>query len=177
MKVITPGHKYAVFNMHDPDKYQFLQFIHKEPDPANPSQLRLVADGTTNEEVMAVLIDRLESLNAKMPCVENQVALANIRGALTVLNARTKKRQQQGIEGTAIPLGQKPTVSFRGPTGAAVEIPAPAPEPPMGGQVPVDLGDALVDTADTLNIQDEPLDQTDPQDEALDEPKAGPEPL
>lgn len=101
MKVLTPGHKYALANHADPGACQIIQFIEKEPDPMNPGGLALVNDGTTNEELLRVLIDRLQFLNQKMPCRENSIAITHCEDALLRLESRTAQRAARGVEGTA----------------------------------------------------------------------------
>lgn len=59
----------------------------------------LVYEGTTNEEVLEVLIHRLSALNEKFPCSENMVAISALGGALTSLQERTLRRVAQGVEG------------------------------------------------------------------------------
>jgi len=101
MKVITPGHSYELRNFEQdlPELNQHLQFIHKEPVPDNPTVLRTVSDGTTNEEVLRVLIDRCQFLNAKFPCRENAIAITKLQEALFWLEERTRGRLARGVEG------------------------------------------------------------------------------
>lgn len=63
----------------------------------------LVYDGTTNEQVIEVLLHRITGLNEKFPCFENEMALEQLKTALYWLNARTKKRVAQGVEGQDLP--------------------------------------------------------------------------
>jgi hypothetical protein len=124
MKVVTPGHKYELDHF---ESYglpgcavQTLQFIEKRQptqeeinadlpsvmpgtgaDIAYANRMRLVNDGTTNEEVLAVLIDRIQFLNSKFPCRENAIALTHIETALLWLNKRTADRKARGVEGKA----------------------------------------------------------------------------
>jgi len=106
MKVLTPGHKYeldhfASFGL-EGVPVQTLQFIHKEPiDNAVPIAMRTVSDGTTNEEVLRVLIDRLQFLQTQAPCRENAIVLTKLEESLMWLNKRTADRQFRGVEGTA----------------------------------------------------------------------------
>lgn len=59
MKILTPGHCYELASFEDPAAPgQVLQFIEKAPVPGHGSALQTVQDGTTNEEVLAVLADR-----------------------------------------------------------------------------------------------------------------------
>lgn len=101
MKIITPGHTYELANFESKETSQVLQFIHKEPDPLDPTPgaLRTVADGTTNEEVLAVLIDRLKFQNNKFPCRENEIAVTKLFEAAMWLDKRTADRKARNVEG------------------------------------------------------------------------------
>lgn len=122
MKILTEGHRYELANFENPEKPgQVLQFIEKKKE-VNPeeeskyiqdpelharyingiSKLVTVNDGTTNEEVLAVLIDRLHGLNFKFPCRENSIAITHIETALLWLNKRTADRKARNVEGKAL---------------------------------------------------------------------------
>lgn len=60
-------------------------------------------DGVTNEEVLKVLIHRLNKLNEKLSCPENRLAINHLMSALTLLNARTSDRVGRHVEGTNNP--------------------------------------------------------------------------
>ena len=96
----TPGHRYHLFNQEDTD-YQTLQFVEKIPKLPGSVELETYRDGTTNEEVIAVLIDRINFLNKKFPCRENSIALTHIETALLWLNKRSADRINRRVEGTA----------------------------------------------------------------------------
>lgn len=115
MKVIVEGHAYELANFENPEtSSQGLQFIHKElklkdiseleehqilsPGPDN-FELVTVENGTTNEEVLAVLIDRMYFLNGKFPCKENSVAITHLETALLWLEKRTNDRKKRQVEG------------------------------------------------------------------------------
>jgi len=99
MKVKVPGHQYALSNFEDKDEEgQILQFIHKEPKQGT-TEMETIMDGTTNEEVIEVLIDRLNYLQAKFPCRENAIALTKLDEALLWLNKRTADRVKRNVEG------------------------------------------------------------------------------
>lgn len=106
MKILTPGHLYELSNFEEPDAPgQRLQFIQKEPvggdHPLAPNYtLRTVYDGTTNEEVLSMLIDRLRFLGNMVPCRENSLAITRCEEALMWLNKRTSDRKARGVEGT-----------------------------------------------------------------------------
>lgn len=98
MNVIVPGHKYDLDSF-EGSYGQELCFIHKEPVSEGSKELVTIQDGTTNEEVLAVLIDRLIFLNKKFPCRENSVAITHIETALLWLNHRTAQHKLRGVEG------------------------------------------------------------------------------
>lgn len=90
---LDQGHIYT-FNSRGGDlaETQYLRFMKK-------SGGELVYDGITNEQVLAALIHRLEYLNGQFPCRENMEAIRHLGMALHHLEARTKRRLSQGIEG------------------------------------------------------------------------------
>ena len=103
MKILTAGHRYELGNFEN--KYaagQIIQFIEKVPEAEGSTVLRTVSDGTTNEELLAVLIDRMNSLQAKFPCRENAVAITHFETGLLWLQARTANRVARGVEGKQI---------------------------------------------------------------------------
>jgi hypothetical protein len=57
-------------------------------------------NGLTNEALMAILIDRLQSFqDGPFPCEENAAALAHQEHALEWLKKRTRGREVRGVEG------------------------------------------------------------------------------
>ena len=104
MKTIIEGHRYELENFEAKDQPgQVIQFIEKIPTNIDgvtmPGALTTVNDGTTNEEVLAVLIDRMQSLQAKFPCRENAIATTHLETALLWLEKRTSDRKARGVEG------------------------------------------------------------------------------
>jgi hypothetical protein len=95
MKNIVKGHRYSLENFEGSEN-QILQFIHKE---FQHGELETVTDGTTNEEVLAVLIDRMEFLQSKFPCKENAIVITNLQESLMWLEKRTSDRKDRGVEG------------------------------------------------------------------------------
>ncbi|HEY1900744.1 MAG TPA: hypothetical protein VGG49_13230 [Steroidobacteraceae bacterium] len=58
-------------------------------------------NGITHEALLAILIDRLEAFQAgKFASTYNGEALVNLKNAQYALHARTKERQNRGVEGT-----------------------------------------------------------------------------
>lgn len=100
MKVIEPAHVYEVENFVDKNISQTITFLKKQPKEEGSTELELVHDGTTNEEVLSVILDRLQSGNAKVPSRETAIAITKIQEALMWLEQRTKDRLSRGVEGT-----------------------------------------------------------------------------
>jgi len=100
MKILVPGHRYVLDNFEDKQVAgQQLQFIHKEPIEQGNPKMTTISDGTTNEEVLAVLIDRMQFLQDRFPCRENAIVITNLEESLMWLNKRTADRLQRGVEG------------------------------------------------------------------------------
>jgi hypothetical protein len=58
-------------------------------------------NGITHEALLAILIDRLESFQrGAYACPENAATIFYLRTALDMLHARTKLRDERGVEGT-----------------------------------------------------------------------------
>jgi len=102
IRVINPGHKYELFQLEDPHRSapQEILFIKKEPRENDPEDLKLIHNGTSNEALMEVLIDRLQYLNSDMSCPENDIAIEALKIAHAAMIVRTQDRKQRGVEGT-----------------------------------------------------------------------------
>ena len=98
MTVLTEGHSYLLGNFENPDlEKQPLQFIHKE---TTDDGSKTIANRTTNEEVLRILIDRMYYLQKKQPCRENSIVITNLEESLMWLEKRTADRIARGVEGT-----------------------------------------------------------------------------
>lgn len=106
MKVLTEGHKYELDHFENfglPGvPVQTLQFIEKVPVSEGSTELKTVNDGTTNEEVLKVLINRMQYLNAKFPCRENAIVITKLEESLMWLEKRTADRVKRNVEGKQI---------------------------------------------------------------------------
>lgn len=92
IKVIDPGHAYEIASQTKISKL-VIAFVKGEKGH--------VHDGITNEDLLAVLIDRMEFLNeGKFHCIQNDEAIASLKSALTWLEARTADRIERDVEGT-----------------------------------------------------------------------------
>lgn len=100
MRVVDKGHTYALDKVEDPTRGIAVRFIKKQEEDG---ELITKQDGTTNEEVLRMMIHRLEYLQEKLPCEENEFALTGLRHALGALQLRQKKREKQEVEGTNQP--------------------------------------------------------------------------
>lgn len=102
MEVITEGHRYVAANFENNTEGQLIQFIQKEPIEPGSTELKTISDGTTNEELLAVLIDRISYLQGKFPCRENAIVITKLEESLMWLNKRTADRQKRNVEGKQI---------------------------------------------------------------------------
>lgn len=99
MKCLVEGHLYQLANFEGGIPEQKIQFIQKESTVANDGTLQTISDGTTNEEVLEMIIDRMKSLQAKFPCRENALAITKLEEALMWLEKRTEERKKRNVEG------------------------------------------------------------------------------
>lgn len=100
MKVLVEGHSYIAENFENKETGQVIDFIHKQPVLGTESgELITVKDGTTNEELIKILINRLQYQNSKFPCRENSIATTKLEEALLWLQKRTADRLERGVEG------------------------------------------------------------------------------
>ena len=67
MEIVKPGIEYRLHNFKSETEYQTVRFTEKTATGFNP--------GTTNEEVVSMLIDRLYALQNKNFSVENQCCI------------------------------------------------------------------------------------------------------
>lgn len=100
MKVKVEGHLYELSNFEQKNKKgQLLQFIQKTPKEEGSSELITFSDGTTNEEVLEVLINRIKYLQDKFPCRENAIVITKLEESLMWLEKRTNDRIKRNVEG------------------------------------------------------------------------------
>jgi len=87
MKAVDPGRIYRL------SAGNRLRFVQKEGG-------RILRNGTTNEEVIEVLIDRATEAYQRLPCRETIRALYCLREALAAFELRTARRASAHVEGT-----------------------------------------------------------------------------
>lgn len=93
MKAIIPGHYYELENFQGIGAAQLIRFTERNQVDGS------VIPGTTNEEVIRVLIDRMNFLQSQFPCRENALAVTKLEEALHWLHHRTADRVSRGVEG------------------------------------------------------------------------------
>ena len=94
MKVLDEGHKYALGYV---GEFENIEGI-LEVDFMKRIDGKMVSYGTTNEDVLEMLIDRMNYLQKKLPCRENAIVITKLEECLMWLNYRTQKRVDQNVE-------------------------------------------------------------------------------
>lgn len=93
MKCIDDCHNYELETFVEKDIMK-LQFYYL-------GETGLEIDGVTNEEVIKVLIHRINYLNnGEFRCRENSITITKLEEALMWLEKRTADRIDRGVEGT-----------------------------------------------------------------------------
>jgi len=100
MEVVKPGIEYRLHNFKSETDSQSIRFTEKEGGVYIP--------GTTNEEVVDMLIDRLYELQKKNFSVENQCCILLLKNVRTLFKKRlnrkidrvSKYQEQNGVERT-----------------------------------------------------------------------------
>ena len=95
------GHKYELASFEGGEP-QVIQFIEKEPLAEGSTEMKTVNDGTTNEEILEVLIDRCGHLQNKIPSRETALAITKMEEALMWFHRRTANRVKRNVEGKHI---------------------------------------------------------------------------
>ena len=104
VNIVEAGHTYELHNFQEKGSdqdvsTQTLHFIHKEPVSEGSTEFKTVQEGTTNEAVIEMLIDRLRFLDEKMPSEYNKKAISDLENAIGALYARTGDREKRDVEG------------------------------------------------------------------------------
>lgn len=90
MKVLHPGHRYELAHL-DGVRITTLQFVQRAP--LHPAQ-----EGTTCQEVLRALIDRVKVLDAERPWGGNTEILLMLRRALILFETRALIRKVEREE-------------------------------------------------------------------------------
>lgn len=121
MKILKPGSKYLAGSINGTndqeiifmDKQSNREFHEEEagqelPDyffkamGVEPDEVSTTQDGTSNEELLKIIIDRTETLNEKVQSDENSDAIYHMQQALEAFRRRTADRQSRGVQSTTV---------------------------------------------------------------------------
>jgi hypothetical protein len=91
INVVVPGHTYICHNFEN-QHGQTIDFIRKEPKEQGSTELVTCMEGTTNEAITEMLIDRMQYLQSKFPCRENAIVITKLEECLMWLEKRTADR-------------------------------------------------------------------------------------
>lgn len=90
-------HQYAVIPAMESDEDAFAA-VHFQNGPVKEVGI----NGCHNEDLLAIVIDRLECFQAgPFACDANHAAIVDLRSALKRLQQRTADRERRGVEGTS----------------------------------------------------------------------------
>jgi hypothetical protein len=99
-RYVVTGFNAATNPGHRPDAGQFAKVVLFQNGPVSING----ANGLTNEALLAIVADRLQSFQAgKFACGENEAALTHVRNAIETLHCRTRARMARMVEGTHTP--------------------------------------------------------------------------
>ena len=96
MRIVDEGYEYGLDSLEGTEQ-QALRF--KKTKEVG-GELITLHDGTSNEEVIKALINRLHFLNEWMYDSFNSEALIHLENALAALHARQGDRKARGVLGT-----------------------------------------------------------------------------
>lgn len=82
MKVITEGVEYELEGVGEPQRVKFL----------SKNSSGVFQEGTTNEEVVAMLIERLYYLNSKNKSAENATIILQLKSIRSLLKKRISRK-------------------------------------------------------------------------------------
>jgi hypothetical protein len=89
MRVIEPGHLYAVRNV-DGDGEQTIRFVRRRDNAGCPTNGR--QRGILGQELLRMLIDRTLYLAAEAPCAEDVQIVDGLRDCLRLYESRAARR-------------------------------------------------------------------------------------
>lgn len=89
MVAIEEGTEYRLFDFKSKESSQVIRFTSKDPITGD------YIPGTTNEEVIEMMIDRFIQLNKKHFSVENQMIIENLKHCRELSRKRLDKKKQR----------------------------------------------------------------------------------
>lgn len=89
MKILDAGHKFELLSIDGKHK-QVLQFLKRKGInyPGNTNAF----PGTTTQDVIHCLLNRMRYVQNQIPCVENEVVITNLQQCLLMLETRAANR-------------------------------------------------------------------------------------
>ncbi len=103
MKILEIGYKYKLDNFNQESESQVISFVRREID-SETGELKTFNNGITNEEVIFMLLNRINYLDNKLPCEENKQVIGLLKQISLTLHKRTMNRHLKGIKGTNLNL-------------------------------------------------------------------------
>jgi hypothetical protein len=91
MRVIEPGHIYALANVDGSDE-QMIRFVRRRDELGEKLDGSRRTPGVLTQELLRVAIDRTLYLYAEAPCDEDTTILEHLRAALTLYESRAARR-------------------------------------------------------------------------------------
>lgn len=92
MKILDVGHRYELLCL-DGNKRQVLQFVKRwDKDPTKFPGNANSYPGTTMQDVLHCLCNRIRYLNNQIPCIENELILRNLQESIFLLEQRAASR-------------------------------------------------------------------------------------
>ena len=100
MKVIVPGHVYhcEIYDIPAGGMAPVIWIGFMRRTGLNYPGNESTSSGTNCQEVLRVLIDRVQYLQAQKPCPENESILYNLRDALYLFESRAKRLKGKHLE-------------------------------------------------------------------------------
>ena len=74
------------------DSFQVIQFVHKADDGT-------ITPGLQNEQLIIMLIDRIEKLNGRFPCKQNKTMIRRLNAYLEACRDRIYNRIRRDVMG------------------------------------------------------------------------------
>lgn len=123
MIVVDPGHVYKLDSLDGPmssgGKLDILQFVKREGEgyPGNVGHY----PGTTTQEVLRVLIDRIKYVDNQVPDTRNLLVLARLRESIWFLEQRAADRHGRKLLLPDRPIEEMPVCRKCGHIGCGGE--------------------------------------------------------
>lgn len=95
MRILDAGHRYEADGF-DGGGPQYIQFF-KRVGPKFPFNAGTPLGGTNCQEILRILIDRVDYLQRQNPCAESEAISALLKTALMLFETRAARRRDQTL--------------------------------------------------------------------------------